>query len=496
MDEISIPQEREFRLAKVNELRQRGNEPYPARCTRGTPLFEIRRDLDRLSAENALVHSVGRVIAIRHHGKSTFAHIYDGSDKFQVYFRMDNLGQERYDVVKRLLDIGDFIELSGTLFRTHTNEATILVQDFRIVTKALRPLPEKWHGLQDEDKRLRQRYLDVILNQDVRNRFVERGKIIGEMRKFMDSLGYLEVDTPVLQPLYGGANARPFETYVHALDTKFYLRIATELYLKRLIIAGYEKVYELGKDFRNEGIDRMHNPEFTVMEMYQAYADYNDMMELAQNLLRHLALQVKGTLEVTYQGVRTSLADDFPKVSFWQAICEHTGRDFSSASREEIVAYLKSESIEFASNLEKMQLVDEIFKEKVEKKLVSPTFVVDYPVELSPLAKRKPGSQSLVERFELFWYGMEIANAFTELNDPVDQRKRFEEQMERRAKGDVEAQVLDEDFLIALEHGMPPTGGMGIGVDRLVMILTDAYSIRDVIFFPLLKPLDKIQKQE
>lgn len=496
MDKISIPQEREIRIAKIKELESKHYEPYPARCTRGIPLKKIRERFNELLTGNEIVHSVGRVMAIRHHGKSAFAHIYDGSDKFQIYFRIDTVGQEKYEIVKRLLDIGDFIEVSGTLFRTHTNEETILVQNFRIIAKALRPLPEKWHGLQDEDKRHRQRYLDVLFNPDVKNRFIERSKIIAEIRKFMDLQDYVEIETPVLQPLYGGANARPCETYLNALNMKFYLRIATELYLKRLIIAGYEKVYELGKDFRNEGIDRMHNPEFTAIEVYQAYADYNDMMLLAQNLLRHLAIHTKNTLEITYQGVKTNLADDFPRIEFWQAIAEHTGRDLSNAQKNEITSYLKSEKIDFDPNLDRIQLIDEVFKEKVEKSLVSPTFIIDYPIELSPLAKKKAKNPSIAERFELFWYGMEIANAFTELNDPLDQRKRFEEQMERRAKGDVEAQILDEDFLIALEHGMPPTGGMGIGVDRLIMILTDTHSIRDAIFFPLLKPLDKTQNQE
>ena len=487
-EHAQISHERDVRLAKLDQLRQMGIDPYPPRVEIDFPLCELRRNFELFAGREDVVRVAGRVMSRRIHGKSAFAHIQDGTGRFQLYFRYDVLGDEKYKLFKKFVDVGDFVWVRGTLFRTKTGEETVKVEDFQILAKALRPLPEKWHGLADEEKRFRQRYLDILVNPEVKQRFQKRAEIINEIRRFLDERGFLEVETPILQPLYGGASARPFETFHNALQMKLYLRIATELFLKRLIVGGMDKVYEIGKNFRNEGIDRMHNPEFTAIEIYQAYADYETMMEIAEGLLRHIAEEVFGTLKITYQGTETDLAPKFERISFWDAIKKFTGRDFSNSTREEVEQYLKSEEIEFREGADWHILIDEVFKEKVEKNLVQPTFVVDYPVELSPLAKRKPDNPKLVERFELFWYGMEIANAFTELNDPVDQRRRFEAQMEYRAKGDPEAQVLDEDFLTALEYGMPPTGGLGMGIDRMVMIFTDAYSIREVILFPLLKP--------
>jgi len=491
MDEERTEQlsdEQEVRLSKLNELKESGVDVYPARVEVDFNLAELRRNFELLTGREDSVKIAGRVIAKRIHGKSAFAHIQDGTGKFQLYFRYDVLGEQLFEFFKKMIDIGDFIGVQGTLFRTRTGEETMKVENFNILAKSIHPLPEKWHGLADDDKRLRQRYLDILVNPQVKETFIKRTHLISAMREYLDKRGFLEVETPVLQPLYGGASARPFQTFHNALQMKLYLRIATELYLKRLIIGGMDKVYEIGKNFRNEGIDRMHNPEFTAVEIYQAYADYNTMMDIAEGMLKFIAEKIVNSLKISYQGVETDLANPFEKICFWKAIEKYTGKDLSAADREQIAEYLKSEDIEFDESAEWHILIDEVFQEKVEKQLIQPTFVINYPVQLSPLAKKKPGSEKIVERFELFWYGMEIANAFTELNDPVEQTERFEAQMEYRAKGDPEAQVLDEDFITALEHGMPPAGGLGMGIDRVVMIMTDNYSIRDVILFPLLRP--------
>ncbi|MCD6595223.1 lysine--tRNA ligase, partial [bacterium] len=465
-----------------------GIDPYPSDVEVDFPISELRRSFELLLGRGDTVRIAGRIMSKRVHGKSAFINIQDSTDKIQLYFRYDVLGEKKYIFFKKMFDIGDFINVSGTLFRTHTGEETVNVDDYTLLAKSVRPLPEKWHGLADEDTKLRYRYLDMLMNPAVKEKFVKRAKMISAMRDFLDSHSFLEVETPILQPLYGGANARPFSTFHNALEMKLFLRIATELYLKRLIIGGLDKVYEIGKNFRNEGIDRMHNPEFTAVEVYQAYANYNNMMELTEKLLKHITEQVTGSLQCSYQSVATDLSHPFERIHFWEAIARWTGEDFSDATRDELLKYLKSQKIEFDNNAPKHTLIDEIFKEMVESNLITPTFITDYPIELSPLAKKKHDEKNTVERFELFWYGMEIANAFTELNDPIDQRQRFEQQMDYRAKGDPEAQVLDEEFITALEHGMPPAGGLGIGIDRMAMILTDSYSIRDIIIFPLLRP--------
>ena len=483
-----ISDERLIRLQKLEQIREAGIDPYPPEVFVDFPICELRRNFELLLGRGDTVRVAGRIMSKRVHGKSSFANIQDGTEKIQLYFRYDVLGEEKYKFFKKMVDIGDFINVSGTLFRTHTGKETINVEDYTLLAKSVRPLPEKWHGLADEDTKLRYRYLDILMNPVVKERFVKRAKMISAMRDFLDSHGFLEVETPILQPLYGGANARPFSTFHNALEMKLFLRIATELYLKRLIIGGMDKVYEIGKNFRNEGIDRMHNPEFTAIEVYQAYANYNDMMELSEQLLKHITERVVGSMEVSYQGIATDLSKPFERIRFWDAIAQRTGKDFSDATRDELAEYLKSQNIEYDNNAPKHILINELFDEMVEKTLIMPTFIIDYPIELSPLAKRKRDNKNLVERFELFWYGIEIANAFTELNDPIDQRNRFEQQMDYRAKGDPEAQVLDEDFITALEHGMPPTGGLGMGIDRMAMILTDSYSIRDIIIFPLLRP--------
>ncbi len=487
--EPNPPSERTVRLNKLHQLSQMGIDSYTARAKSDMTLESLLEKFVEFVKSKKTITVCGRVISKRLHGKSAFAHIKDGSASFQIYAKLDLIGEDKYNLFKKMIDVGDFLQITGTLFRTRTEEETILVEDLKLLSKALLPLPEKWHGLVDEDKRIRYRYLDMLMDSEVKERFIIRSKITSTIRNYLDSLGYIEVETPILQRLYGGAFAKPFETHHNAMDMKLYLRIATELYLKRVIIGGIDKVYEIGKDFRNEGIDRMHNPEFTMIEIYQAFADYNDMMDLTENLVKYIADKTTGTLKIDYQGTTTELTKPFARISFWEIIEQRTGRNLRNASRDQLIAYLDEQHIEFDPKASDYVLVDEIFKERVERTLIEPTFIIDYPLELSPLAKRKSGTKSIVERFEFFWYGFEIANAFTELNDPIDQRARFEEQMKLRAKGNLEAQVMDEDFLTAIEHGMPPTAGMGMGIDRIVMILTNSYSLKDVILFPLQRPL-------
>jgi len=386
------------------------------------------------------------------------------------------------------LDVGDFVGAEGTLFRTRTGEVTLEVRHLVLLAKALRPLPEKWHGLTDVEKRYRQRYLDLITSEEVRWVFLTRSRIIAAMRRFLDNRGFVEVETPALQPIYGGAAARPFITHHHALDQDLYLRIATELYLKRLIVGGLEKVYEIGKDFRNEGISTKHNPEFTMMESYEAYADYIDVANMVEEMVAAISRDVLGTLKIPYKGEMIDLTPPWRRVTLREVIREHSGIDYTAyPDRDSLAAAMGAKGIEVDPKAGRGKLIDELLSQFVEPTLIQPTFVLDYPVELSPFAKRKPGDASTAERFEAFAGGMEIANAFSELNDPRDQRERFLEQLRLREQGDEETQVMDEDYLVALEHGMPPTGGLGMGVDRLVMLLTDRQSIREVILFPQLR---------
>ena len=479
------------RLLKLERIRQHGIDPYPARVQRTHTAAEARRnyEADESFGEEKIILT-GRLIAIRKMGKITFAHIADGSGKIQLFFQHNVLGEENYRFFLQNFDIGDFIEAHGHLFRTRTGEITLNVEKYRLLAKALHPLPEKWHGLKDVELRYRRRYLDLLANEDVRQLFITRSRIVKAMRHFLDSKGFIEVETPILQPIYGGAAARPFETWYHALERKFYLRISDELYLKRLIVGGYEKVYEIGKDFRNEGLDVRHNPEFTMMECYQAYADYHDMMRLTEEMIAFIAQEVLGTTRITYAGHEIDLTPPWPRATMRDLLIEYTGIDFEE--------YRDLESLRKAIEKRNLQVdpkptwgkqVDELFSEYVEPYLIQPIFVMDYPVEISPLAKRKPEAPHLVERFEPFVGGMEIGNAFSELNDPLDQRERFLEQAEARERGDEEAHPIDEDYIFALMHGMPPTGGLGIGIDRLTMLLTDKQSIREVILFPQLRTL-------
>jgi lysyl-tRNA synthetase class 2 len=424
-------------------------------------------------------------------GKVAFMKIEDGTGSIQAYFRINDIGEHAYHMLK-LLDLGDFVQVSGYLFLTRTGERTLHVTDFRILSKGLRPLPEKFHGLEDKETRQRKRYLDLIANGDeVKNIFVIRSRTITAMRRYLDNLGFLEVETPILQPLYGGATARPFITHHNTLDRNFYLRIAVELYLKRLIVGGFEKVYEIGRVFRNEGIDRTHNPEFTMMECYQAYADYEDIMTLVEEMIHFIAIEVKGTPRITYQGHEIDLTPPWPRIPLLDAIAEFTGIDVNLfPDKESLAAEMRAKGYEADPKLGRGRLIDDlkgaIFRKDIPL-LRQAIFLTDYPRDISPLAKDHGEVPGLVERFQPFIGGLEIGNAFTELNDPIDQRKRFEDQMRQREQGDDEAQVLDEDFLEALEVGMPPTGGLGIGVDRLAMLMADQESIRDVILFPAMR---------
>ncbi len=481
------------RREKLEALRGRGVEPYAYRYDRSHTAREAIEAFD--PDERVSVRVAGRVVSWRDHGKSQFAHVADTSGRVQVYFRRDDLGAERYDLVK-LLDLGDFVGVAGYMFRTRTGETTVHAEQVELLTKALRPLPTgkkdaggEVHGdLADAELRYRQRYADLAVHADVREVFVLRARVIAALRRFLDARGYLEVETPVLQPLYGGALARPFTTYYNALDANFYLRIATELYLKRCIVGGLERVYEIGKDFRNEGIDRVHNPEFTMLEFYQAYADYEDMMELTEAMVASVVSEIAGDAVIERFGRRFDFTPPFRRATFEALIAEHAGLELRAAPEEGLRSMLRQRGVDDVDTMSRAKLIDEIFKEFVEPELQQPTFVVDYPIELSPLAKQKRGDPALAERFELFLHGQEVANAFSELNDPEEQRARFEAQARARDAGDDEAHALDHDYVRALEYGMPPTGGCGLGVDRLIMLLSDRTSIRDVILFPMLRP--------
>jgi len=480
---------REQRLAKLMRLRERGIDPYPARVEyTHTAAQAIAAFEDAADDQEVLAQVVGRLLSVRLMGRSAFAHIADGSGRIQIYVRQDVVGEDAYDLFRREIDLGDFIEAEGQLFRTRTGEITLKVEAFRLLAKALRPLPEKWHGLKDVETRYRQRYLDLIANEQVRRIFLTRTRMVSALRRFLDERGFMEVETPILQPLYGGAAARPFTTYHNALDRTLYLRIADELYLKRLIIGGFDRVYEIGHNFRNEGISTRHNPEFTVVEVYQAYADYNDMMRLVEEMYCAVARETLGSPIITYRDHEIDLTPPWPRVTMRNAILEQSGIDIEThPTHQELRAAISERGLSLTRQPTWGKLVDELFEECVQATLIQPTFVLDYPIEISPLAKKKPGAPHLAERFEFFVGALECGNAFTELNDPLDQRERFEAQIHASQAGDEEAHPLDEAFLTAMEHGMPPTGGLGFGIDRMVMLFTDQSNIREVILFPQLR---------
>jgi lysyl-tRNA synthetase class 2 len=487
-------QERAARRERLEALRRAGVDAYPARVAAWTPVAEVVRahggkSAEELDAGEIRAALVGRIVGRRSFGKLLFLDLLEDGARIQVSARKGELDAERFAAVSAL-DVGDFARVAGRLWRTKAGELTLAASDATLLAKALRPLPEKWHGLQDVEARYRQRHLDLLVNPEVREMVGLRARAIRAVREFLDGRGFLEVETPILQPLYGGGSARPFVTHYNVYDQDVYLRIADELYLKRLVIGGLDRVYEIGHSFRNEGVSRKRNPEFTMMECYQAYADYHDMMELVQALFQHVVRATRGGTQVAYRGETLDFSGDaWPRLRLADAIRDATGVDvLASPDLDALRAAVRRAHLEPGDAPTWGQLVDQLFSEHVEPKLVQPTFLVDYPVELSPLAKRSPDDPRLVERFELFAAGMELANAFSELNDPDDQRARFEEQRRARSAGDEEAHPLDEDYLAALEHGMPPTGGLGVGVDRLVMLLAGAAHLREVLLFPYMRP--------
>ena len=481
------------RRQKLDELRAEGHDPFLiTKYDRTHHSNEIKDNYEAL--EGKAVSVAGRLMSKRIMGKASFCHVQDLGGTIQVYVARDNVGEEEYRGFKKL-DIGDIVGVEGTVFKTKTGETSIHATSLTLLSKSLQVLPEKYHGLTNTDLRYRQRYVDLIMNPESRDTLITRSKIISAIRRYLDSQGFIEVETPILVSNAGGASARPFQTHFNALDEDFKLRISLELYLKRLIVGGLEKVYEIGRVFRNEGIDTRHNPEFTLMELYQAYTDYHGIMELTENLYRYVAKEVLGTTVITYNGVEMDLGKPFERISMLDAVKKYSGVDFNEIhSDDEAKAIAKEKGVAFEARHKKGDILNLFFEEFAEEHMIQPTFVTDHPVEISPLTKRKPDNPDYVERFEFFMNGWEMANAYSELNDPIDQRERFRAQEELLAQGDEEANHTDEDFLNALEIGMPPTGGIGFGIDRMCMLLTDASAIRDVLLFPTMKPLDSDKK--
>ena len=488
--EAQLSEQEALRREKLAELQAAGKDPFDVyKVERTHSSKQVKDNYDEL--EGKVVTVAGRIMSKRGQGKVVFSDIHDRDGKIQLFIKIDAVGEENLKEYKSF-DLGDWVAATGEVFKTRTGEVTVKVTDFILTCKSLKPLPEKFHGLKDPDLRYRQREVDIITNPEVKDTFIKRSQIIKGIREFLDNKGFLEVDTPILSPIAGGAAAKPFITHHNALDIDMYLRIATELYLKRLIVAGFEKVYEMGKNFRNEGVSIRHNPEFTAIELYQAYADYNDMMEIMENMVAYVCEKVNGTTKVMYEGTEIDFKPPWRRITMVDAVKEFAGIDFNEiASDEEAQAIAKEKNLEFPKPLDKVtkgDVLNALFEEYGESKLIQPTFLIDYPVEISPLTKKKRGNEMFTERFEGFVYGREVCNAYSELNDPIVQRQRFEQQAKEREYGDDEAYMLDEEFMSALETGMPPTGGLGIGVDRLIMFLTDSSSIRDVILFPTMKP--------
>ena len=481
---------RKVRVDKLTALQEAGNDPFViTKYDQTHHSAVIKESFEEL--EGKTVRVAGRMMSKRIMGKASFCNIQDLKGNIQSYVARDSLGEEEYKGFKKL-DIGDIIGVEGVVFRTKTGEISIHAEKIDLLSKSLLPLPEKFHGLTNTDTRYRQRYVDLIMNQESKQTLINRSKIIREVRNYLDGQGFLEVETPMLVSNAGGAAARPFETHFNALDEDFKLRISLELYLKRLIVGGLERVYEIGRVFRNEGLDTRHNPEFTLMELYQAYTDYHGMMDLTENLYRHVAQAVLGTTKIVYNGVEMDLGKPFERITMLDAVKKYTGIDFNDIKTdEEAKALAKEKGVEFEARHKKGDILNLFFEEFVEHHLIQPTFLMDHPVEISPLTKRKPENPDYVERFEFFMNGWEMANAYSELNDPIDQRERFKAQEELLKQGDEEANTTDEDFMTALEYGMAPTGGIGFGIDRMVMLLTDSSAIRDVLLFPTMKSLDK-----
>ncbi len=476
------------RREKMAALQERGIEPFGHRFDMTHHLQDVVESFSDL--EGQAVKVAGRIMAIRGHGKTSFVDIIDLSGRLQSYFRKDVIGDDGYETF-RLLDIGDILGIEGIVFKTKTGEVSIKVSSFVLLSKSLRPLPEKWHGLKDVELRYRQRYVDLIVNPEVRQNFVLRSNIIKSLRCFLDDRGFLEVETPMMHPIAGGAAARPFITHHNALDMKLYMRIAPELYLKRLIVGGLEKVYELGRVFRNEGISIKHNPEFTMVEIYQAYADYQDLMQLTEQAIAKIAMDVLGTTKITYQGQEIDLTPPWTRMTMSEAILKYSGIDFAQVENiEQAREIAKKLHVDFNKQDGIGKILNNVFEEICEKNLIQPTFIIGHPKEISPLAKSNKDNPEITDRFEAFIFAREMANGFSELNDPIDQKERFIKQVAERESGDDEAHMMDEDYVTALEYGLPPTGGLGIGIDRLVMLLTDSASIRDVILFPHMRQRD------
>ena len=491
LTDTEINEQMQVRIDKMHKIEEHGWKPFGHRFLFTHRAADIAAQFDELSEKETEVTMAGRVMAIRGHGKTCFMDIQDKTGRIQVYVRKDVIGEENYALIK-LMDIGDTVGITGTAFRTHMGELSIKATSVEMLSKSLRPLPEKWHGLKDVETRYRQRYVDLIVNPEVRETFVKRSQIIKSVREVLDSHDFLEVETPILNTIAGGAAARPFISYHNALDMQVYMRIAPELYLKRLIVGGMDRVYEMGRVFRNEGIDNRHNPEFTSVEIYQAFADYRDMMDLTEEVVVKTAEKVLGTTTINYEGTTIELASPWKRMSMIEAVKEYSGKDFTNVTDlEEARAIAKELNVAIEPTFGIGKIINACFEEYVEDKLVQPTFITGHPKEISPLAKSNPENPEITDRFEAYIYGREICNGFTELNDPIDQKERFLKQVEERANGDEEANMMDEDFVNALEYGLPPTGGLGIGIDRLVMFLTNSSTIRDVLFFPTMKPIGK-----
>lgn len=491
LTENEINEQMQVRIDKMHKIEEHGWKPFGYRFLYTHRAADIAAQFDELSEKETEVKMAGRIMAIRGHGKTCFMDMQDKTGRIQVYVRKDVIGEENYALIK-LMDIGDTVGITGTAFRTHMGELSIKANFVEMLSKSLRPLPEKWHGLKDVETRYRQRYVDLIVNPEVRDTFVKRSQIIRSVREVLDSHDFLEVETPILNTIAGGAAARPFISYHNALDMQVYMRIAPELYLKRLIVGGMDRVYEMGRVFRNEGIDNRHNPEFTSVEIYQAFADYRDMMDLTEEVVVKTAEKVLGTTTINYEGTTIELASPWKRMSMIEAVKEYSGKDFTDVTDlEEARAIAKELNVAIEPSFGIGKIINACFEEYVEDKLIQPTFITGHPKEISPLAKSNPENPEITDRFEAYIYGREICNGFTELNDPIDQKERFLKQVEERANGDEEANMMDEDFVNALEYGLPPTGGLGIGIDRLVMFLTNSSTIRDVLFFPTMKPLGK-----
>ncbi|OGZ32379.1 MAG: lysine--tRNA ligase [Candidatus Portnoybacteria bacterium RIFCSPLOWO2_12_FULL_39_9] len=487
----SLQSIKKIRLKKLGNIRRAGINPYPAKTRRTHTCQKALDDFEGLLKQKSRLILVGRIKSIREHGGSAFAHIEDGASQCQIYFKQDQLGQKKYKFFLNNLEVGDFIEAEGEFFLTKKGEKTLLVKDFRILAKAILPLPEKWHGLKDVEERFRKRYLDLLMNREVRERFVERSGIIRIIREFLDANGFIEVETPILQIIPGGASARPFKTHLNALDLDLYLRVAPELFLKRLLVGGFEKVYEIGRCFRNEGIDFSHNPDFTMLEFYWAYADYEDLMEMTERMFGYIIQRTANSEQrtiINYQGHQINFKTPWPKKTMKELLLKESKIDIDKIKKEELFERLKKIGVKAEKTMPKCKLIDELYKKTVRPKLIQPCFVINHPIEMTPLAKSIEGDLTKAARFQLVIGGLELVNAFSELNDPLEQDRRFKEQEGHRKAGEDEAQRQDKDFVEALEYGLPPAAGFGLGLDRLAAFLTDSHSLREIILFPLMRP--------